>query len=325
MPSLPAMASDFRVSTATAEQSITAYVLGYGFSQLFWGPQADRFGRRPIALTGVPGSGSFLVLRLIQGVDAGYDTSVSRACLRDVLSQRSLAQAMSLAAISYALALGIAPFLGGWIASVASWRADFALMALLGSLVLAYLARALGGNLAPQGLPPDHTDPGAGRGGAGLRALASGPALSVASPDRHTRHRRGGWLCRNLSLALSGAYLLGSFGVRRTVVRLGQQRLLWTGVARITTWAMMMLLLGLAAASIPSHCWPRCCWRWLAAESSRRSAMPCRCRPSPPRRARPQPSPVSCSWKERPCSSARLSGCPTPPRCHWRSACSFLP
>lgn len=144
------MASDFRVSTATAEQSITAYVLGYGFSQLFWGPQADRFGRRPIALTGVPGSGSFLVLRLIQGVAAGYDTSVSRACLRDLFSQRSLAQAMSLAAISYALALGIAPFLGGWIASVASWRADFALIALLGSLVLAYLARALGETLPPR-------------------------------------------------------------------------------------------------------------------------------------------------------------------------------
>lgn len=239
------MASDFRVSTAT--------VLGYGFSQLFWGPQADRFGRRPIALTGVPGSGSFLVLRLIQGVAAGYDTSVSRACLRDLFSQRSLAQAMSLAAISYALALGIAPILGGWIASVASsWRANFALIALLGSLVLAYLARALGETLPPR----------------------------VSRPITPTRE-----------LAV----------VVRDYARLLRDRrfLLPALIAMLATGVVA----GYAAIS-PS---------------------PCRCRPSPPRRARPQPSPVSCSWKERPCSSARLSGCPTPPRCHWRSACSFLP
>ncbi|MCT4364166.1 MAG: MFS transporter, partial [Synechococcaceae cyanobacterium MAG-AL1] len=123
LPSLPAMASDFQVSASTAEESITAYALGYGFSQLVWGPLADRFGRRPIALCGVtlftlaslglalvPGFGAFLLLRLLQGVAAGCGTSVSRACLRDVFSQRSLAQAMSVVAISYALALGIAPF-----------------------------------------------------------------------------------------------------------------------------------------------------------------------------------------------------------------------
>ncbi|NQV09720.1 MAG: multidrug effflux MFS transporter [Cyanobacteria bacterium] len=282
LPSLPAMASDFQVSAGTAEESITAYALGYGFSQLVWGPLADRFGRRPIALCGVtlfmlaslglalvPEFGTFLLLRLLQGVAGGCGTSVSRACLRDVFSQRSLAQAMSVAAISYALALGIAPFLGGWLASVSSWRADFVLLTLLGSLALAYLARELGETLPP--VPSRASTVRRelavvlGDYGRLLRdrrfllpalivMLATGVVAGYAAASPFDFEQSFGYSAAqfgNLSLSLSGAYLVGSLVVRRTVVRLGQQRLLWIGLAAITAGALVMLALGLAGRFDP--------------------------------------------------------------------------
>nr|WP_259735990.1 MFS transporter [Synechococcus sp. CS-1329] len=91
----------------------------------------------------VPGFVPFLILRLIQGIGAGCGTSVSRACLRDVFSDRSLTRAMSYVAMSFALALGLAPFLDGQIARVAPWRGDFLLLALLGAATAVAVSRGL--------------------------------------------------------------------------------------------------------------------------------------------------------------------------------------
>ncbi|WP_255120155.1 hypothetical protein [Synechococcus sp. Cruz CV-v-12] len=56
----------------------------------------------------------------MQGVGAGCGTSVSRATLRDVFSDRRLAKAMSWVSVCFAGALGFAPFVGGQIARIAS-------------------------------------------------------------------------------------------------------------------------------------------------------------------------------------------------------------
>src|SRR3546814_10660939 len=69
---------------------IVAYVLGLGAAQLFWGPLADRFGRRRVLLAGVASyvlfsvaaalAGSFAMMiaaRVMQGTSAAADrTSV---------------------------------------------------------------------------------------------------------------------------------------------------------------------------------------------------------------------------------------------------------
>jgi Bcr/CflA subfamily drug resistance transporter len=281
LPSLPAMAEEFAVSAATVQQAITLYAVGYGLSQLVWGPLADRLGRRPVALVGValfslaslaqalaPGFGVLLALRLLQGVGAGCGTSVSRACLRDVVSGRPLARAMGVVGISFALALGLAPFLGGWIGQVGSWRGDDLLLALLGALTLAYLARHLNETRA---LP---SGPGALPGvraclvGYGrllrdarflvpalIATLATGlvAAYDAASPYPF-EHRFGLSTATfgSLNLSLSGAYLLGSLTLFRSVERLGQQVLLRVGVAFVLAGSAMMLLLGVAGLFDPA-------------------------------------------------------------------------
>ncbi|MEB3264864.1 MAG: MFS transporter [Synechococcus sp.] len=280
LPSLPAMAAEFGVSPATAQISITLYALGYGLSQLVWGPLADHLGRRPVALAGAalfsltslalvgaPSYAVLLGLRLLQGVAAGCGTSVSRACMRDQLSGRALARAMGVVAISYALALGVAPFLGGWIARIGSWRNDDALLALLGGLTLAYLAR----NLQETRVRPTGAEapvgPWASLQGYGrllqdsrflvpalIATLGTGLVACYDAASPFDFERRFGFSTAgygNLNLLLSAAYLLGSLVLTRSVERLGQPHLLRAGVATAMAGAAAMLLLGLAGRFDP--------------------------------------------------------------------------
>src|SRR5205807_8714384 len=46
---------------------VIAYFLGFASTQLFWGPLADRFGRKPILATGVSLYGAFALLCAVAG------------------------------------------------------------------------------------------------------------------------------------------------------------------------------------------------------------------------------------------------------------------
>ena len=52
-PSLPAVAHDLNASDAAVQLSIMAYMISVGFAQLLIGPLSDRFGRRPLMITGL--------------------------------------------------------------------------------------------------------------------------------------------------------------------------------------------------------------------------------------------------------------------------------
>jgi DHA1 family bicyclomycin/chloramphenicol resistance-like MFS transporter len=46
LPSLPTLAQDFRADTAAAQLTLSIFFVGLAFGQAFYGPIADRFGRR---------------------------------------------------------------------------------------------------------------------------------------------------------------------------------------------------------------------------------------------------------------------------------------
>ncbi len=276
LPSLPDLAADFRIGGAGAQATIASYALGYGLSQLLWGALADRCGRRPVALVGmllfavaslalcvVTGFASFQALRLLQGVGAGCGTSVSRATLRDVFSDRRLAQAMSWVSVCFAGALGFAPFVGGQIAQIAPWRADFLLLAAVAAATAAFLAIALPETRpAEAGQRPEKPRPARIVADyvrllvdprfllpAAICALATGmiALYDAVSPfDLESGLGLSRTAFGNLSLSLTGAYLVGAIVVNRGVVRLGQGRLLALGAVCALVGPVLMLLAALA-------------------------------------------------------------------------------
>ena len=91
LPALPALAGHFGTEPARAQLTLTALILAFGISQLFWGPLSDRIGRRRVLLAGVAGYtvaaiGSavatsidvLIAWRLLQGACMGAGTVCAR-------------------------------------------------------------------------------------------------------------------------------------------------------------------------------------------------------------------------------------------------------
>ena len=143
-PMLPAMARDFGTEPADVSGAITFFALAYGLMQLAWGPLGDRLGKLrvigsatvaatlgSIACALAPDLRSLELARLLTGVFCAAIIPMSIAWVGDVvpLQQRQA----TLARLSTGTITGmiVGQVAGGLLADWVSWRAAFALMALV--------------------------------------------------------------------------------------------------------------------------------------------------------------------------------------------------
>lgn len=130
---------------------ITAYLLGFGATQLLFGPISDRYGRRGPLLVGIviyvvaagaavfaPDFRVLLALRLIQGAGAASTRVLSIAITRDIAGGRQMAEIMSLVMMVFMIMPVIAPTIGQVILLVADWHYIFAFMAAGGMLAIGW-------------------------------------------------------------------------------------------------------------------------------------------------------------------------------------------
>ena len=168
LPALPQMGADLGVAEPNGRQwIITAYLLGFGVSQLAYGPLADRYGRRPVLLAGLglytlftvaaAFANSFemlLVARALQGVGTASTPVLSISIVRDCYSGRRMARVMSLTFIVFLTAPIVAPSMGQAILLVAPWHWIFAALALFGAAVAIWSAVKLPETLHPRDRVP---------------------------------------------------------------------------------------------------------------------------------------------------------------------------
>ncbi len=156
LPSLPSLARDFAVAPARAQLTLSSFLAGFAAAILFYGPLADRYGRRPVLLGGlgvyvaasvamvVVGDIGWLIgLRFLQAVGSCAAAVICRAMVRDVYGAEGAARAMSYLSAATALAPAIGPIVGGVMAELAGWRGNFALLAIYGMAALALAIRYL--------------------------------------------------------------------------------------------------------------------------------------------------------------------------------------
>lgn len=150
LPSLPAIAQDFEVTSALVGYSVGTFFIGLAAGQLLAGPLSDRFGRKPILLAGfalfllatfacalAPSVEVLIAARLLQGLGASASPAAGRAVVRDLWKGNEAARAMAYVAMAMTLAPLLAPSLGGLILHFSNWRMIF--WALVGFALLAML------------------------------------------------------------------------------------------------------------------------------------------------------------------------------------------
>jgi len=153
LPALPMLTRDLAAPMSAAQLTMSALILAFGVGQLFWGPVADRVGRRPVLLAGLllftaaslgavlAGSIGWLVLwRVLQGATMAAAVVCARAIVRDLYEPHEGAQVMSLALSGLGVIAIVGPVLGGIVAATLGWRAALGVVAAFGALTLAFIA-----------------------------------------------------------------------------------------------------------------------------------------------------------------------------------------
>jgi DHA1 family bicyclomycin/chloramphenicol resistance-like MFS transporter len=154
-PVIPAVKVALGLSDAHAQLTFSIALFGMAFATLFYGSLSDRYGRRPVLLSGlalflfgsvvslVAETANGLVLgRLIQAIGAGCALTLVRAIARDAYRAEQLVKAIAYLTMFGTLGPMVSPFIGGVLIDTLGWRSVFGFaLAAGGAITLtAYLA-----------------------------------------------------------------------------------------------------------------------------------------------------------------------------------------
>ncbi len=170
LPALPALTEGFGASMPQAQLTLTALLLAFGVSQLFWGPLSDRFGRRPILLVGLtayvaaaaastlsPSMAVLIACRMVQGAAMGAAVMCARALVRDLYTPLQGARVMSKGLTGLGMIACLSAPLGGLLSDLSGWRMALMAPAVFGAVCLGLVALRFKETLAernPQALQP---------------------------------------------------------------------------------------------------------------------------------------------------------------------------
>ncbi|MDQ0421488.1 DHA1 family bicyclomycin/chloramphenicol resistance-like MFS transporter [Peteryoungia aggregata LMG 23059] len=168
LPGLQEIGAALNVENENHRQYVvSAYLIGFGIAQLFYGPIADRFGRRipmivglaiyvvsSLAVVFVPSFESLLLLRFIQGIGSAATRVITVSIVRDVFGGRQMAEVMSLIMMVFMVIPVVAPGTGQVIMLFGDWHWIFVFMAVTALIVGVWMYVRLPETLAPEDVRP---------------------------------------------------------------------------------------------------------------------------------------------------------------------------
>jgi DHA1 family bicyclomycin/chloramphenicol resistance-like MFS transporter len=156
VPATPGLAVIFDTKVETVQLTLSLYLMGLAVSQLVLGPLSDRFGRKPVLLTGlfITAAASIAAIystsivtlilwRSLQALGASSGLVIGRAIIRDLYSRDRAASMIGLVTTVMVLAPMAAPLIGGILDTAFGWEYTFVLTATLAVVVLIWAYFAL--------------------------------------------------------------------------------------------------------------------------------------------------------------------------------------
>lgn len=149
LPALPGMARYFHATVDVTNLTLILFFVFYSAGTLIWGPLSDKYGRKPVLLTGLTlyiaaslccavawGIYPLIVFRALQALGGSAAGAVATALVKDVYEGRQREKVLALVQSMALLAPAVAPVLGAFLLRVTSWRGVFWTLTGIGFLSL---------------------------------------------------------------------------------------------------------------------------------------------------------------------------------------------
>ena len=138
LPALPHMMEILNASQSAVNMSLSLFLIFFALGILFWGPVSEKFGRKPVLLTGlvlyIAGSTGcalstnvtmLIMSRILQAFGGGAAEAVATAMVKDMFTGHKRESVLALVMSMVVVAPVIAPILGAFILKYMSWRVIF--------------------------------------------------------------------------------------------------------------------------------------------------------------------------------------------------------
>lgn len=148
-PVIPAVKVAFALSDSFAQLTFSISLFGMAFATLFYGSLSDRYGRRPVLLSGLalfligsvlsalaPTAETLVLGRLIQAIGAGCGLTLTRAIARDAYRSDQLVKSIAYLTMAGTIGPMISPAIGGLLTDTLGWRSVFGFAVIVGCLII---------------------------------------------------------------------------------------------------------------------------------------------------------------------------------------------
>ncbi|AGU55945.1 teicoplanin resistance-associated Bcr/CflA subfamily drug resistance transporter, putative [Staphylococcus aureus subsp. aureus 6850] len=149
LPGLPDIRQDFQTTTSNAQLTLSMFMIGLAFGNLFAGPISDSTGRKKpliiamiiftlasLGIVFIHNIWLMVALRFLQGVTGGAAAVISRAIASDMYSGNELTKFMALLMLVNGIAPVVAPTIGGIILNYSVWRMVFVILTIFGFVMV---------------------------------------------------------------------------------------------------------------------------------------------------------------------------------------------
>lgn len=167
LPAFPAIADGLQTTPGHVERTLASYLFGLAMAQLFYGPFADRYGRKKplvagllIFITASIGCAFTSDIehltwwRIAQAFGGAAGIVIPRAVIRDNFDTRDASKALSILMLVMGVTPILAPILGGQVLTFGSWRWIFGIMTICAVGLLTAVVLTMKETLHPERVIP---------------------------------------------------------------------------------------------------------------------------------------------------------------------------